>query len=406
MEVVALASTMTVGTVSVQTPQDSTIWPRWNGLPVVYSAFTNAPIIHDVVIHEPNGAAVSETTVATHRYQHQPKVWYDSRNGWFHIVFVSGGVSEDTGGQQIVYARSEDGGATWTTPVILIASQSTFDTVGANSYGPVGDIAMFTWSWIEDAGQLFFVGAAQELTLTVLTDMPGLALLAREVLADGTFGTTYCISTNAYSARDGKSTPAFDQALHDRIYHKVRVFGWCGGNSPGAPVTDWVGFFESPSVGLVSETVWADLGSDQNRLVLGRSFSDSDVRQVARTTTDGGTNFTGFRRTDIPSGDMRTQTWKSPVSIERLSDGTFLMAGNFATNRLHAWLARADQFGRVENVQMAWTNVLVAPVSAGVSKGGVASYVSIATDGTNVVYAVSFTKEKILARAFKIVPRR
>lgn len=347
----------------------------------------SAATVTSAVVTQVNGSSISENDPTTHKYRHQTAMAFAFNR--LHLAFTSSGTNEDAGGQQIIYAYSDNKGATWSSLSQLVPSQSTWSNTGA-AFAVNSHIANVR-KWINLDGRLFFVSAVDLCAGDPpgYNGLTGVFLCAREVLSNGSFGALFRVSPADYTALDGKPKLDYDTVLGPQLFREANVFGIWGGSHPDYPASAWTGWVRQDGVDF-TEIVATQADEDSDNLIrVLRDFSGTTGAVYVQRSTDAGVTWGRVTRTNIPSSP-------SLCYVMRLNDGRMAVLGNVAANRTELYVAilNATTFS-LELIRYIKTGVSFTPASAGSYKGGGAAYPFALQRGNYLYVSWSERKEDI-----------
>ncbi len=349
-----------------------------------------------------------ENDIATHKYHHHTRIWQMGQTT--AIAYSSACTNESDGGKQTVISFSTNAGATWGSPVLAVPSQSAW----TNGYGVNRDtFIVYPRNWQYTNGTNWLIAAVESFDSSVR--IVGEALFALPVFTNGTVGTLMRISTNTYSALDGKTTPTFSQALHDLLMPYSIVYGCWGGTRPGAtPDSEWIGWAikYTPWVNYYVEpnTFSAD-GSTTNLYRIWRvvsQYATNNLYLEQQRSTNSGANWSDWQQTGIPNTPAETVG-------RRLTDGRFVIVGNPQMYIQDVSIWRDPLFCAISDVNSTTiTNVYAVrqgdsgtPIYPFVSgKGGGAQYPDCIQVGDYLYVSYSLHKESVGFSRFMIPSNR
>lgn len=348
--------------------------------------YTAATVTNQVTTITPTGATQTENDLPTHRFRHYACITH--HNGRIWLAHASGGTAEDNSGQKVVAQYSDDKGATWSSLIEVIPSQSTFST--ANTLWPLGKRACFPRMFIKNEGTLYLITTINESGIDgTFTGIIGNAMLATPVNSDATMGTTVRISPTSYAQVDSKPLFSYDSTLGGKLFAKANVFGMHGGSEPSQPPSDWIGWESQGGVTFLELSTAYDSSTDPNSLVrLMRAFPTDVYNAVyMNRSKDGGTTRDWIRLTNAPNAPSVTR-------ILRLKDGRFVIIGNQESNRTELYVALTSANSlRVNLVRSVINGVSSTPTYSGAGKNGGASYVDAVQVGNYLYLGYSLQKE-------------
>ena len=352
---------------------------------------TAATMENKGIVCQPNGDTPTEGAPASHRYRHANAI--TQKWGRLHVMYASAGVNEDCGGQQVCYCYSDDKGATWSSPVTLLTSQSNYDN--ANDAFPSGAYVGLVRRWVISGDRLFATFGVDEYNGigTGWLGAEGVMLAAREVLSNGSLGTLVRISAADYTALDSKTKLNYDSAIANLIYAEADVFGIWGGTNPGnSPSQAWSGWLADSTQEYAELVTAYDSDIDTDILIRTcRDVTNSNANVYQSQSIDAGVTWETPSRTNWPSSPQVTY-------ILRLRDGRLAILGNTDASRTELYLAIADATTlKCSDVVQIEYNTDTTPVYAGTYKNGGPSYPSAVQWGNYLYVAWSLQKEQIWA---------
>jgi len=349
--------------------------------------YTAATVSNQVTIIDPSGGTQTESDLASHRYRHYAEITVHRGRTW--VAYGSCGTAEDNSGQQVHAHYSDDKGATWSAPILVVPSQSNFST--ADTMWPVGKRVCFPRMFQTDGDNLYLISTINQSGIDgSFSGIIGIAMLATLINPDGTMGATVRISPSSYTQVDSKALFSYDAFLNSRLFLRANRFGMHGGSAPSQTPSDWLGWEQQNGVEFLelSTEQWQD---DPERLVrLMRAFPTDPYNAVYMNRSEnGGSTRDAIRRTNVPNAPAVTR-------ILRLNDGRYAIVGNHGSTRTEIYLALTgvDDL-KVLSVHSIISGVSSTPVYAGTGKNGGASYVDLVQRGNYLYVAYSMRKESI-----------
>jgi hypothetical protein len=376
-------------------------WPDITGSNT--GPYTVVSGITNINVLTPNGEEPLENDLFTHRYHHHTRISY--HNNVTYLAFTSCGLNEGDDGMQTALCVSTNDGITWSSPIQVVPSQSTWST----NYGTPGARIAYVRNFTTYQGTNYLISAVDYYTDGSAHYAP-LALIACAVNPDATIGPLFLISTNTYTATNGAATIDYDATLGPPLLADSIIYGMWGGGNDGTPMA-WKGFLLGTNDGgsvLFTEpsTFSADGGTDNLyrlwRVFGGSSTSPASLYLVNQNySTDGGATWNNPVPTEIPNSPSETTGL-------RLSDGRFAIFGNpknlsTPDGRDPLFVAlTAPNSTEITNVWAIRQGIGTVETYPGFSKYGGASYVSAVQVGSNLFVGYSIHKESIGFSRFPI----
>lgn len=376
-------------------------WPAGVSNRGPYSLISNITNI-DVLI--PTNEAI-ENDLSTHSYNHHTRIMQSS-GGTTFIAFSSGGSNENWAGTQVAMCYSTNFGNTWSSPMQVVPSQSTW----SNNYDLDYARIALPRTFLTYSGTNYLISGVDENTAHAGYYIHGLCLIACALNDNGTIGPLFRITTNSYSAIDGKASISYDATLGPPLYAMTGgtwpwgIGTWGGGNDGAA--TPWNSFYwDATSEILVDEpNVFQADDSGTNLYSIWRADAGSTANthvSYQMTSTNSGRTWSGIvMPTTIPNGPSETFGM-------RLSNGRFAFLGNPENSVSDArdplyFAITAPNSTNINEVYSIRQGLSSTPTYAGFSKYGGASYVSAAQVGNSIFVAYSIHKESIGFSKFPI----
>ncbi len=342
-------------------------------------------VTSNYTVISPDGNTPVEGSLVTHRYRHHTRI-LNNGSGKTYVAFSSGGSNEDASGQQVAMCVSADKGLTWSAPILVVPSQSTFSGTGATY--ETGKRIAYPRNFQTVTGTNYIICAVEETQTN--TTLIGLALLARAINADNTLGTLYRISNASYAAIDGAATVTYDSGFAGALYDYSKLYGKWGGSSPTQPPSDWIGWvtenaldFTEPSTTVINPFVM---------LRVWRQNTTAVQRLYQALSYNGGATFGPITITPIP--DCPTST-----TVGTLTNGDIFLVGNPVSivNALRdpLYLAIYNPSMLLKSLNAIRQGLSETPVYAGTSKIGGASYADAVQVGNYLYVSYSVHKEDI-----------
>jgi hypothetical protein len=326
--------------------------------PLVGPLATPVPGRLVLTVSQPNGAAVTEGDLASHRYRHHTSCY--ELNGRIWVAHSLSGTNEDAGGQRTVISSAD---ATAGTPVFgslleVVPSQSTWTATGA-SFPSGGRLSYPRVFARDDVGKLYIVAAIDEVASSAVSN--GLALVARECIDGGTLGPLFRVSPDTYTPLGGFSAIDHDPILGPQLIGDAELFGTWGGSNTGFTQKSWLGFLLQDGYKF-SEPTTVDVRGDGKfyvriwRVITG----PTNVFSAIQHSTDGGDTWTPVRYSTIPNSPSATNSL-------RLASGKIAVSGNLQSGRDPLFLAYFDaETGlREETVRFIQQGMAILTLSAG-----------------------------------------
>jgi hypothetical protein len=350
----------------------------------VLSAVT---VKNTTLVCAPNGDTPTENDMLTHRYRHPTQIIV--HGGRTHIFYDCSGTNEHGGGGQNAYVYSDDKGVTWSAPLQLFPAQSTW-TAAAVAYA-AGSHVVTVRKWVVLGDRLFATAVIFLADGTALSDQgsTAVAMIAREVFPNATFGDAFRISPEDYTALDSKPKLDYDSNLGPRLFPEANIFGEFGGTATGYTGIELDGFPYQGSDGFFEKRTIIPDPTDPERLTRNLRSMVLQVPFVYQSESiDSGATFGLFRKTNVPNGP-------SPTAFLRLADGRFAIAGNVTAARTELYLAMLNSEYQVQSIGYIKTGVSTTPTYAGTFKGNGCAYPHMVQRGNYLYVSWSEQKESI-----------
>lgn len=341
--------------------------------------------VSNTAVLTPNGSTSTENDLATHRYHHHTRIFNSDGTTW--LAFSSGCTNEQDGGQQVAACWSTNKGVSWSSPVQIVPSMSTW----INNPNTVGSRICYPRNFSSTGGTNYLVSAVDDM-VTAQGLVHGAALLACPVFADGTIGTLFRISAATCADVNSKPVPAYSATVTStNLMANSKIYGVWGGSSVGQTASEWVGFYSEGGTTYAEPNTFSADGGTNNLYRLWRSGA-LYINQAA--STNGGVDWLAITNTSIPNTPSET-------TGVRLNDGRFAILGNPQTGgngliRDPLFLAvTAPAFLLITNISAVRQGLTSSPTYAGSNKTGGASYVSAVQVGNYLYVGYSMQKESI-----------
>ncbi len=360
-------------------------WPSGN----LTGPYTLASSISNVTVFTPNSSPSVEIDLATHKYQHHTRIAY--AGGLTYIAFSSACTNEQDAGMQTAFCVSSNHGGTWSAPVLACPSQSQWQS----NWNVVGSRIAYPRNWQIYSNDLYLISAVDQFqtysNTSLKTQVVAVALVAVKAVGASVSGNPFLVSTDAYTAIDGKTQLSYNATLGPPLLAGSQIYGcWGGSYTPaGFTNTAWVGwlttngiFYDEPN------TFYADSGTN-NLYRLWRKANGTTTVVAYNSSVDGGLNWSAPVDTAIPHSPSETAGL-------RLADGRYAVIGNPQTGSTYRdplFLAVTDTGTTpLTNIFAVRQGLSATPIYAGFSKSGGASYVH-AIQVSNYLY-VSYSMQK------------
>lgn len=305
-------------------------WPTNVALTGPYALLSG----NDAIVFQPNAGPPAENDMATHQFSHHTRIsWYQ---GATYIATSSAGTNEEDGGMQCALYISTNRGSTWTAPIQVIPSQSLWTNVpfGARANERVTYPRNFTLH-----NQTNYLTCAVDYSDSSL-NKGGTALVSCALSPTGVVGSLFVISTNGYSAIDGKMVPDYDPTgvIAPALLADSELYGCWGGTYTAVwlPYSIWVGFWRpnlsdppGPTNLFGEPNTFSADGGSLNYYRIWRALNGATTSLYQSISTNGGrtwympqpADWTFPEQTTIPNAPSETTGL-------RLSDGRYVIVGN------------------------------------------------------------------------------
>lgn len=360
-------------------------WPSGTNVTGPYQLLS---VISNATVFTPNSSVSVENDILTHKYQHHTRILWDS--GLTYLAFSSACTNEGDGGEQSVFCVSSNRGATWSDPVLACPSQSQW----INTYQQTNQLITYPRNWQKYNDAIYLICAVDGYGIyqTNKTNYVAAALVGVQVSGASVVGSPFLISTNAYTAFDGKTTPLLNSTLRPPLMSYSQLYGCWGGSYVAFTQSEWWGWYNFAGVYLVEPNTFSADGGTNNYYRLWRSFNWITTNLWQQVSSDGGVTWTGTTNTSIPNSPSET-------AAIRMTDGRFAIVGNpmtGSTSRDPLFLAITDTSSTaITNVWAIRQGLSSTPIYAGFSKSGGAAYPGVMQVGNYIYVSYSMQKESI-----------
>lgn len=362
----------------------------WNRNARATGTLSLATIKSTATVSVSSATTPSEGAIQHDRYKlHSDIIRHKGR---IHVAFACGHTHEDAGGQRIAYSYSDDYGVTFSTPVELVPSQSDYTNGGTAWPGwDNGEHICSLRGFFVVDGDLYFSCGIDLCS----GDPPnwkgvtGVALLARKVNDDATFGTLVRISEADYTALDSKPKASYDATLAAKLLTRVDVRGGWGGSYTGFPASTWRQFLYNGATAFAETfTTQATQEDPEQVFKVARDITDNTAILWVSDSEDSGTTFGTLRKTNVPNGP-------SSCPVLKLTDGRFALCGDFDNTRTELWLGIFNETTRVVEQAVYIRRYSTAAVYPGTGKNTGVMYPAMCQIGNYLMIVASLSKEII-----------
>jgi len=371
-------------------------WPSSNAGP--YTLLSTG--VTSFLVSAPDGNPITESGMATHRYQHHTRIYNLGNNplgsNVIAIAYSSAFSNEADAGEQTGISFSTNRGTNWSAPLQVIPSQYPWINNMSNGVTIVGQRITYPRNFDTANGSNWLVSATDVYFDTSMHEV-GVGLIACAVLTNQTIGPLILISTNNYPQTNGMPlvVPTYNSGMHDALMPNSIVYGRWGGRSQAYP-TEWTHWWFDGDNNWVEPSTTSFNGSSTNLVRFWRCTggTSNEVHLVGQThSTDSGSTWSAITFSQVPNAPSET-------CIIRLTDGRFAILGNprnsFGQGRDPLFLAVTDTNSTsVVTVNAIRQGLSGVPVYIGWSKNGGASYVDAVQLGNYLYVSYSIAKEEI-----------
>lgn len=255
--------------------------------------------------------------------------------GHLHVCYSTANDDEEEPGQYVRYQKSTDGGATWSTPQVLLESQDDI-TKGWTVAGRVAIPSCF----VITEGKLYAVVDINDKGASN-SSRTGVGVLAIKINSNATFSTPKWIenvdgTTNAPSAVGGYPSYSFDNTLRTKIRNYLLI----PKNLPtwyySVPSSDPLFSRNTFGGNAVSEPSAVRLPNSQI-LKLWRLLVGGSDTKIAQVSNDNGATFEDLYDTGIPDQPSRTKLLQLNSTTE-----VGVIGNNDSTNRSPLFFALSE----------------------------------------------------------------
>jgi hypothetical protein len=369
----------------------------WGDFPRQSSAIRNTitGIVGNTTVRAgPSGATPVVTDLTTHQYRHALRIAAHHGRRW--VAYFDNQNIETDAGLGVVALSSTDGWQTQTALAWAVPPQSDWLPNGQVSVPNTTYRGVVDRQFTVYQNRLFLICAIDQSS-------PGteLAVVAVEMMDDGSIGTPFLVTPWAYTANTGYPSYSYDPILGPPLRATVDVYGQYGnGNAYGSGDADPGAWTQSGTTLCERGAVPLDAAGNNiafiGRVCVGNAGSVSYVS----TSSDAGATLTPYVPTGIPAGG-------SPVTGVRLSDGRIVTVGNPWPNRQSLYIAVWNSTGQTLQSLRSLINdnappapyTTFAPIYPAVGKSGGPSYPGVWVDEPSglLLISVSYGKESVVA---------